>query len=824
VDDVGEQTGGAKMVLTDSYGEYRLTGLVAGTYRIQPEWGDPVIVEVRTGKRTAVPSLMSQPVDMDAFWEAVLTPPPAAPSANAAPQAPAQLDVVKEATYGKLSEIWYETSLGRPSEYDKEGESILTDEGFGAAFYKNNQTGELVVSFRGTDTRNPRDIASNFIDYATGEWERNKAQVMERIQQYLAANPDAKIVAVGHSQGGMQAQYLGYELLERGVVDESRLAVRGHNSPGGLAGLKTLARRNGVDINQNTLNLLAQCDVKYFSDRDDLITTLGSGHLGAEVTLLTDGVSHWLLPAHGMDRLIWLLMNHSATAQSMDQGRYIAADAAQAVAANLIGCVYDAGDGLATGPGAWASLLAGVVTTVQKAKYDPVFREALEILQGIAAEQLSIGLENASEYLLKTAEDWASVVSDGARTNIAILFDTMRNIHCLEMTTTSVLGLPQSFGSSLTVVYDILYDAMEGFAEGVTSEAINAFEQTLVAAGRGVMFLSDLLRFKSEVEFHHGQMAGDILTERMKLTPTAFSALETIGDVLRDVISDQALGGLGYGTILQRLSDALDPRADAAWQQFTAELMTGVQETWNQFHALMDYLGDAWSPRIMDVLTSAYDEIASMLEMLAEFGQLAPVGAPWITQRVVNLVTSYTPEDKWGPGGYDPEGVASGSEQRFIRPDGTLPYRIEFWNKEDAEVPTVDAIIIDELDPAVFDLSTLEFTRIGFLGWDMPLAGGQVIDTVIDCRPEMNIAVEVKAGLGMEIPSFANNADINDNTMVWWFHAIDPLTGEWPDDPMAGFLPPFNPATEFEIGWIEYTVDPVGGLAPRRLIRMRRLL
>ena len=174
--------------------------------------------------------------------------------------------------------------------------------------------------------------------------------------------------------------------------------------------------------------------------------------------------------------------------------------------------------------------------------------------------------------------------------------------------------------------------------------------------------------------------------------------------------------------------------------------------------------------------------------------------------------TSYTPEDKFGPSGFDSAGTKAGQETRFIQPDRPLSYRIKFWNKEDAVVPTQDAIILDELDRNVFDLSTLEFIRIGFLGWDVALVSGQVIDTRIDCRPEMNVAVEIKAGLGMEIPGFANNADINENTLVWWFHCIDPLTGEWPEDPMAGFLPPYNPETGFEIGWVEFTVDPVVGL------------
>jgi len=196
-----------------------------------------------------------------------------------------------------------------------------------------------------------------------------------------------------------------------------------------------------------------------------------------------------------------------------------------------------------------------------------------------------------------------------------------------------------------------------------------------------------------------------------------------------------------------------------------------------------------------------------------ELEPLRPVW-PWdkLFEGDLDLLVSYTPEDKFGPAGYDPEGASDDHLARWTAADAAFNYRIEFWNKEDAPVPTQDAIIIDRIDPTKFDLGTLEFTRVGFLNWDMPLADGQMIDTVIDCRPEMNIAVEIKAGLGMQVPGFANNSDIDENTMVWWFHAIDPLTGEWPEDPMAGFLPPFNPETEFEIGWIEYSVDPVAGL------------
>jgi hypothetical protein len=162
-----------------------------------------------------------------------------------------------------------------------------------------------------------------------------------------------------------------------------------------------------------------------------------------------------------------------------------------------------------------------------------------------------------------------------------------------------------------------------------------------------------------------------------------------------------------------------------------------------------------------------------------------------------DVFRSYTPEDKFGPAGYDTPDTPEGSEVRYIPDSQTMDYRIEFWNKEDAPVPTQDAVIEDTLDPNIFDFSTFEFTRIGFLQWDMPLPGGQAIDTRIDCRPEMNIAVEVTATF-----------DPDTSKIKWWFHCIDPLTGDWPEDPMAGFLPPFNPETGFEIGWVEFKVKP----------------
>jgi len=175
----------------------------------------------------------------------------------------------------------------------------------------------------------------------------------------------------------------------------------------------------------------------------------------------------------------------------------------------------------------------------------------------------------------------------------------------------------------------------------------------------------------------------------------------------------------------------------------------------------------------------------------------------------IPVVRPRDPEDKFGPSGYDPPNTVAGSERRFIRGGHTMVYRVEFWNDPNASVAAQDAVIQDILDLGMVDLSTFQFTRYGFLKWDVP-AGGQAIDTRVDMRPEMNLAVNVKGTF-----------DAASGEVLWWFHCIDPMTGDYPADVTAGFLPPFNPDTGFELGYVEFEVRlkdglPTGTVIPNR--------
>lgn len=165
----------------------------------------------------------------------------------------------------------------------------------------------------------------------------------------------------------------------------------------------------------------------------------------------------------------------------------------------------------------------------------------------------------------------------------------------------------------------------------------------------------------------------------------------------------------------------------------------------------------------------------------------------------ITPVTSISPEDKCGPGGYDGEGTLLNNRRRFVSGMRDLAYRIDFWNREDAPAPTQDVIITDQLDTDL-DWSRLSFTEFGFLQWRVPLEGGPYFKVEVDLRPDMNLIVQVEGSF-----------DLSTGTIRWQFHSLDPITRRPPEDPMAGFLPPITD-TGYEIGWVNYTVHPKAGL------------
>ena len=165
------------------------------------------------------------------------------------------------------------------------------------------------------------------------------------------------------------------------------------------------------------------------------------------------------------------------------------------------------------------------------------------------------------------------------------------------------------------------------------------------------------------------------------------------------------------------------------------------------------------------------------------------------TQQPVKSTSSSTPEDKYGPVGFDMPGTPSNSLKRFVQADEVFPYRIDFWNHESASAPAQEVFVKDTLSTDFVD-STFNFTEFGFLRWTVPLSGGNYFNTYVDMRPDDSLIVNVEG-----------TYDPNSREISWTFHSLDPITMQPPEDPMAGFLPPID-STGYQIGWVNFTAQP----------------
>ena len=161
-------------------------------------------------------------------------------------------------------------------------------------------------------------------------------------------------------------------------------------------------------------------------------------------------------------------------------------------------------------------------------------------------------------------------------------------------------------------------------------------------------------------------------------------------------------------------------------------------------------------------------------------------------------VASQSPEDKYGPVGFDPYGSPPESLCRFVPSGELFPYRVDFWNKESATAPAQDVFIKDTLSADFVD-TTLNFTEFGFLRWRIPLNGGRYFNSYVDMRPDESLIVDVEG-----------RYDSASREISVAYRSLDPVTMQTPEDPMAGFLPPLDSAG-YNIGWLSFSARPRAG-------------
>lgn len=155
--------------------------------------------------------------------------------------------------------------------------------------------------------------------------------------------------------------------------------------------------------------------------------------------------------------------------------------------------------------------------------------------------------------------------------------------------------------------------------------------------------------------------------------------------------------------------------------------------------------------------------------------------------------TSNDPNELVGPGGFGPEG--------FIPAGVTLPYIIRFENKSDATLPAQTVTLTQTLD-ADLDLDTFQLTAFNFGQYTVEIPPGRDAFTArVDARAEFGLFVDIKATL---------NRTTRVLSIV--YESIDPVTLDRTGDPVAGFLPPNNPAIHDGEGYVSYNVKAKSNL------------
>jgi len=109
--------------------------------------------------------------------------------------------------------------------------------------------------------------------------------------------------------------------------------------------------------------------------------------------------------------------------------------------------------------------------------------------------------------------------------------------------------------------------------------------------------------------------------------------------------------------------------------------------------------------------------------------------------------------------------------------------------------------------PSPFD----SHTKVGFLDWRVELEPCPYFDLDID-----GVTIDLSQYYpGAPVVDLVVNCegtfDPSTGQIEWRFRALDPSTYDYPEEPLAGFLPPMTDSG-WEIGWVEFSASPLPGL------------
>jgi transcriptional regulator CtsR len=274
-----------------------------------------------------------------------------------------------------------------------------------------------------------------------------------------------------------------------------------------------------------------------------------------------------------------------------------------------------------------------------------------------------------------------------------------------------------------------------------------------------------------------------------------------------DVFEDSSFGDLSVGIaevpgqLLNDLVEYLHDRVIEQGQQVTTEQIVGYLTAKLKEHigvALVEWL--VWGALTLYIPGIEWVQLGYGIVKGAV--ALVKLGIQLFDMMIymkLYTVSSATPEDKYGPIGFDLSSTPPEELKRFVPPDQNFYYKVDFWNAENATAPAYDVFVEDQLDENL-DWSTFRLEEIGFLDWTVKLEPCQYFNVNVDTRPEMDLIVNVEGTF-----------DAETGAINWTFRSLDPDTMETPEDPMAGFLPPITESGR-EVGWVCFSVYPEASL------------
>ncbi|MCX6923575.1 MAG: hypothetical protein NT154_10280, partial [Verrucomicrobia bacterium] len=166
------------------------------------------------------------------------------------------------------------------------------------------------------------------------------------------------------------------------------------------------------------------------------------------------------------------------------------------------------------------------------------------------------------------------------------------------------------------------------------------------------------------------------------------------------------------------------------------------------------------------------------------------------------IVRPVDPNDKIGPTGVGPD--------RLISAQDEMEYMIRFENHPTATAPVQELVVVDYLDPNL-DWSTVEFGEIRYGDRVITVPAGQLIFSARDLPPTNSITI-TGITLGQMAVDMTATFNSQNGRLEWRLLAKDTQDNQFPDDALAGFLPPNNTNTHCGEGHLTFRVKPKLGL------------